>query len=248
MSSPLVHGAVSAVEAAGVCQLGLAPEAWPEGAVLRVRMGLHSGDAHVQGRRLCRARADQPVCPGEGGRARRAGAPPPGHARPGGRAAGRRVRAEAAGGVPAARSWPSASIRSRPRWRTAGSGCSASGARCGCAPTAISCSSAACTRSRSASSPAARRWWRCWRPGCWCSVRRRGRLPLAGRTARASGPAQPPDHRIADDRRRPARPADPWSRRTRRRWPGGWPRPPRPNCATSARPRAERWLQDPTHR
>jgi class 3 adenylate cyclase len=40
--------AVSAVEAAGACQLRLAGEAWPEGAALRVRMGLHSGDAHVQ--------------------------------------------------------------------------------------------------------------------------------------------------------------------------------------------------------
>src|SRR6266516_7844316 len=40
--------AVSAVEAAGVCQLRLNGEAWPEGAVLRVRMGLHTGEAHVQ--------------------------------------------------------------------------------------------------------------------------------------------------------------------------------------------------------
>ena len=41
-------GAVSAVEAAGACQLRLGAEAWPAGAALRVRMGLHTGDAHVQ--------------------------------------------------------------------------------------------------------------------------------------------------------------------------------------------------------
>jgi predicted ATPase/class 3 adenylate cyclase len=40
--------AVSAVEAAGACQLRLHEEGWPEGAVLRVRMGLHTGEAHVQ--------------------------------------------------------------------------------------------------------------------------------------------------------------------------------------------------------
>jgi predicted ATPase/class 3 adenylate cyclase len=40
--------AVSAVEAAGACQLRLGTEAWPAGAALRVRMGLHTGDAHVQ--------------------------------------------------------------------------------------------------------------------------------------------------------------------------------------------------------
>jgi predicted ATPase/class 3 adenylate cyclase len=40
--------AVAAVEAAGVCQLRLNGEAWPAGAVLRVRMGLHTGEAHVQ--------------------------------------------------------------------------------------------------------------------------------------------------------------------------------------------------------
>ena len=40
--------ALSAVEAAGACQLRLAGEAWPAGAVLRVRMGLHTGEAHVQ--------------------------------------------------------------------------------------------------------------------------------------------------------------------------------------------------------
>jgi class 3 adenylate cyclase len=40
--------AVAAVEAAGVCQLRLKGEAWPAGAVLRVRMGLHTGEAHVQ--------------------------------------------------------------------------------------------------------------------------------------------------------------------------------------------------------
>jgi predicted ATPase len=41
-------GAVSAVEAAGACQLRLAGEAWPAGAVLRVRMGLHTGEAPVR--------------------------------------------------------------------------------------------------------------------------------------------------------------------------------------------------------
>jgi predicted ATPase/class 3 adenylate cyclase len=40
--------AAAAVEAAGACQLRLHEEAWPEGAALRVRMGLHTGEAHVQ--------------------------------------------------------------------------------------------------------------------------------------------------------------------------------------------------------
>jgi predicted ATPase/class 3 adenylate cyclase len=40
--------AVSAVEAAGACQLRLKAEAWPAGAALRVRMGLHTGEAHVE--------------------------------------------------------------------------------------------------------------------------------------------------------------------------------------------------------
>jgi predicted ATPase/class 3 adenylate cyclase len=40
--------ALSAVEAAGACQLALNAEAWPAGASLRVRMGLHTGEAHVQ--------------------------------------------------------------------------------------------------------------------------------------------------------------------------------------------------------
>src|SRR6516225_11327115 len=40
--------AVAAVEAAGACQLRLQQEAWPAGAALRVRMGLHTGEAHVQ--------------------------------------------------------------------------------------------------------------------------------------------------------------------------------------------------------
>src|SRR5436190_4579274 len=39
--------AVAAVEAAGACQLRLGTEAWPAGAALRVRMGLHTGEAHV---------------------------------------------------------------------------------------------------------------------------------------------------------------------------------------------------------
>src|SRR5436190_9641069 len=41
--------AVAAVGAAGACQLRLAGEAWPAGAALRVRMGLHTGEAHVRG-------------------------------------------------------------------------------------------------------------------------------------------------------------------------------------------------------
>src|SRR5215217_6555951 len=41
--------AVSAVEAAGVCQLRLGREAWPTGSALRVRMGLHTGEALVRG-------------------------------------------------------------------------------------------------------------------------------------------------------------------------------------------------------
>ena len=40
--------AVSAVEAAGACQLRLGSEAWPPGAVPHVRMGLHTGEAHVR--------------------------------------------------------------------------------------------------------------------------------------------------------------------------------------------------------
>jgi predicted ATPase/class 3 adenylate cyclase len=41
--------AVAAVEAAGACQLALAGEAWPAGAALRVRMGLHTGEARARG-------------------------------------------------------------------------------------------------------------------------------------------------------------------------------------------------------
>ena len=40
--------AVAAVEAAGACQLRLGCEPWPAGVSLRVRMGLHTGEAHVQ--------------------------------------------------------------------------------------------------------------------------------------------------------------------------------------------------------
>ena len=40
--------AVSAVEAAGGCQLRLKAEAWPGAATLRVRMGVHTGEAHVR--------------------------------------------------------------------------------------------------------------------------------------------------------------------------------------------------------
>jgi predicted ATPase/class 3 adenylate cyclase len=41
--------AVAAVEAAGACQLRLQQEAWPAGAALRVRMGLHTGEARARG-------------------------------------------------------------------------------------------------------------------------------------------------------------------------------------------------------
>src|SRR6516225_10530606 len=41
--------AVAAVEAAGDCQLRLNAEAWPAGAAVRVRMGLHTGEARVPG-------------------------------------------------------------------------------------------------------------------------------------------------------------------------------------------------------
>jgi predicted ATPase/class 3 adenylate cyclase len=40
--------AVAAVEAAGAGQLRLNAEAWPTGAALRVRMGLHTGEEHVE--------------------------------------------------------------------------------------------------------------------------------------------------------------------------------------------------------
>jgi class 3 adenylate cyclase len=43
------HSAVSAVEAAGMCQLRLEGEVWPTGTALRVRMGLHTGEARVRG-------------------------------------------------------------------------------------------------------------------------------------------------------------------------------------------------------
>src|SRR6266508_6358509 len=41
--------AAAAVEAAGACQLRLGGEDWPTGAALRVRMGLHTGEARVHG-------------------------------------------------------------------------------------------------------------------------------------------------------------------------------------------------------
>jgi predicted ATPase/class 3 adenylate cyclase len=41
--------AVSAVEAAGFCQLRLGREVWPTGAALRVRIGLHTGEARLRG-------------------------------------------------------------------------------------------------------------------------------------------------------------------------------------------------------
>jgi predicted ATPase/class 3 adenylate cyclase len=40
--------AVSAVDAAGDCQRRLTAEAWPAAAALRVRMGLHTGEAHIR--------------------------------------------------------------------------------------------------------------------------------------------------------------------------------------------------------
>src|SRR5215212_12184 len=43
------HSAVSAVEAAGACQLRLKGEVWPTGSALRVRMGLHTGEVRVRG-------------------------------------------------------------------------------------------------------------------------------------------------------------------------------------------------------
>jgi predicted ATPase/class 3 adenylate cyclase len=43
------HSAIAAVQAAGVCQLRLAHEAWPAGVALRVRMGLHTGEARAPG-------------------------------------------------------------------------------------------------------------------------------------------------------------------------------------------------------
>ena len=43
------HSAVSAVEAAGDCQLRLKGEVWPTGSALRVRMGLHTGEVRVRG-------------------------------------------------------------------------------------------------------------------------------------------------------------------------------------------------------
>ena len=43
------QSAVSAVEAAGVCQLRLGDAVWPAGAALRVRMGLHTGEARLHG-------------------------------------------------------------------------------------------------------------------------------------------------------------------------------------------------------
>jgi len=41
--------AVAAVEAAGACQLRLGSEPWPAGASLRVRMGVHTGEARADG-------------------------------------------------------------------------------------------------------------------------------------------------------------------------------------------------------
>src|SRR5215216_4458052 len=43
------QSAVSAVEAAGMCQLRLGREMWPANMALRVRMGLHTGEVRVRG-------------------------------------------------------------------------------------------------------------------------------------------------------------------------------------------------------
>jgi predicted ATPase/class 3 adenylate cyclase len=43
------HSAVSAAEAAGICQLRLKGEVWRTGSALRVRMGLHTGEVRVRG-------------------------------------------------------------------------------------------------------------------------------------------------------------------------------------------------------
>ena len=43
------QSAVSAVEAAGMCQLRLGREVWPANMALRVRMGLHTGEARLRG-------------------------------------------------------------------------------------------------------------------------------------------------------------------------------------------------------
>jgi predicted ATPase len=43
------RSAVAAVEAAGACQLRLGREVWPTGSALRVRMGLHTGEARLRG-------------------------------------------------------------------------------------------------------------------------------------------------------------------------------------------------------
>src|SRR5215216_2563059 len=45
----LFHSAVLAVEAAGMCQLRLKGEVWPTYTPLRVRMGLHTGEARLRG-------------------------------------------------------------------------------------------------------------------------------------------------------------------------------------------------------
>src|SRR5215212_5489966 len=43
------HSAVSAVDAAGACQLRLKDQVWDTGSPLRVRMGLHTGEVRVRG-------------------------------------------------------------------------------------------------------------------------------------------------------------------------------------------------------
>ena len=83
----------SAAEAVRAClagQRGLMEESWPETGALRVRMGLHSGEAQLRGGRLLRSCGD-PWRADHGGRSRRPGAAVRHLGRPGGRPApGRR--------------------------------------------------------------------------------------------------------------------------------------------------------------
>ena len=101
--------AVAAVEAAGACQLRLKAEAWPAGAALRVRMGLHTGEAHVQeGDYVDHApinRCARVKAAAHGGQVLRH----QDHPRPRGRAAGRRFWPEAARASSGCAIWPSPS-------------------------------------------------------------------------------------------------------------------------------------------
>ena len=70
----LFPSAVSAVEAAGDCQLRLGREAWPTGGALRVRMGLHTGEARMRGSDHVDHAPINRCARVKSGRARRAGA------------------------------------------------------------------------------------------------------------------------------------------------------------------------------